>query len=65
MNTVSTGVGGAAGRRRVPHAAQNASVAKMLAAQFGQLLGTVVWGARCFGKLSVQIMPREWLGRLS
>ena len=44
--TIVATSGEAGGRRRVPQAAQNASVAEMLAAQLGQLLGTVVWGAR-------------------
>jgi uroporphyrinogen-III synthase len=59
MKTVSLVVGGAAGRRRVPQAAQNASVAEVLAAQLGQLLGTVVLGGRGIEKSSVQIMPRH------
>jgi hypothetical protein len=33
MVAASGGAAGAGGRRRVPHAAQNASVAEMLAAQ--------------------------------
>ncbi len=55
MVAASGGAGGADGRRRVPQAAQNASVAEMLAAQLGQLLGTVVWGARCFENLPCRL----------
>ena len=45
MVAASGGAGGVGGRRRVPQAAQNASVAEMLAAQLGQLFGTFVGGA--------------------